>query len=514
MICKSIKAKVSVVCLLAALFINSCSFDATEGRTYYVDSEKGSDSNAGTAPLKAWKTLDKASALELNAGDKILLKKGCVFEGVLTVSGKGRPDSRVIIDAYGEGEKPLIEAPDSSLYAVLIRNSDYLTLQNIGVTNHGSSRLGGRTGVKVLSENYGISRNIVLNSLNIHDVNGVLAKREGGGSGILIENRWKEIPSAFDSLIIENCTIRRCERNAMIWSAPWDRQKWFPSTNTIVRRNLIEEVPGDGIVPIGCDGALIEYNLMRDCTEMLPPQDAAAGIWPWACDNTVIRHNEVEGHKAPWDAQGFDCDYGCNNTVIQYNYSHDNYGGMVLVCTSGTDERDPKSLPGNENSLVEYNVSINDGQRPKMTRGVMFSPIIHVAGPVNKARIEHNILHMNAKPAPEIDRAMIVSDCWGGYADSTLFSKNLFYAAEPSSFDMTESTCNHFEGNWYLGKYNSLPNDADRRLMSSYYEELLKKDPSGFGALSFLFDRIQIANGESEVMAVNEERIREFFGKL
>ena len=73
---------------------------------------------------------------------------------------------------------------------------------------------------------------------------------------------------------------------------------------------------------------------MRDCPDVLPMTEAAAGIWPWSCDNTTIQFNEVYGHKAPWDAQGFDADYNCNNTIIQYNYSHDNYGGLVLVCNN------------------------------------------------------------------------------------------------------------------------------------------------------------------------------------
>ena len=81
---------------------------------------------------------------------------------------------------------------------------------------------------------------------------------------------------------------------------------------------LIEDVPGDGIVPIGCDGALIEYNLMRNCPGTLPHSEAAAGFWPWSCDNTVMQFNEVSDHKAPWDAQGFDSDYNCRNTTIQY----------------------------------------------------------------------------------------------------------------------------------------------------------------------------------------------------
>lgn len=484
-----------------------------DGITIYLDADKGDDSADGTSPRKAWKSLERASEANYEAGDRLLLKRGCKFEGILEISGKGTPEARVIIDAYGEGELPSISAPDTALYAVLIKNSDYLTLQNLDITNHGPERLPQRTGVKVLSEDYGISHNIELRALHIHDVNGTLAKGSGEGSGILIENRWDEIPSAFDSLIIEDCIIRRCERNAMIWSGAWNRQRWFPSTNVIVRKNLIEEVPGDGIVPIGCDGALVEYNLMRNGTALLPEGDAAAGMWPWSSDNTILQYNEVSGHKAPWDGQGFDCDYGCYNTTIRYNYSHDNYGGLVLICCPGTAERDPELISGNEGSLVQYNVSIGDGLRPYPTRAGMFAPIIHVAGTTKDTRVLNNILHTVPKPAPDTDRSMITSDSWSGYSDSTLFAGNVFYAAENYAFRFSKSTNDLFKGNWYLGDFTALPKDASAKTDSEYYERLISEGDA-FEALDFLFDKVEIAGGAAEVKAVNKERIEAFFGKM
>jgi hypothetical protein len=246
---------------------------------YYFDAERGNNTNDGLSEKSAWKSFDQLSNVTLKPGDSLLLRRGVVFDDTLVVTGKGEPGNRIVVDAYGMGEKPCIKAPDQSLYAVLIKNSDYLTLQNLEIINTGTQRMPYRTGVKVLCEDYGVSKHLVLNSLYIHDVNGSLVKEEGGGSGLLIENRGRELVSFFDSLTIENCIIRRCERNAMIWSAPWHRKHWNPSRNTVIRRNLIEEVPGDGIVPIGCVNTLIEYNLMRNCPAKLPDTESAAGIW-------------------------------------------------------------------------------------------------------------------------------------------------------------------------------------------------------------------------------------------
>lgn len=481
------------------------------GHTYYLDATGGDDSNSGTTASQAWKSLERVGDVELEPGDRLLFKRGETFNGQLEITGKGTETNRIVIDAYGDAAgKPCIMGTDTSRYAVRVFNSDYLTIQNLEIVNTGNERLAGRTGLKIECCDYGTSHSIHAHSLYIHDVNGSLVKEEGGGSGILIVNRGDKIKSRFDSLVIENCHIRRCARNAMIWAGYSDRRNWHPSMHTIVRNNLIEEVPGDGIVPIGCDSTLIEYNVMRNCPDILPPTEAAAGIWPWSCDNTVIQFNEVSGHKAPWDAQGYDCDYNCRNTVIQYNYSHDNYGGLVLVCNSGNQK--DYSI-GNENSVIRYNISIGDGIRPKKTRAGMFSPSIHVAGPVKNTLIEHNIVHVNKKPASDIDRTLVASDSWDGYADSTTFRKNVFYVAEKSRFQLTESTNNAFVGNWYLGEYEQIPSDGQKHIDSELYDsQVVAVGADGYAGLWKLMDEHVI--GDSVHHFINPNLIESFFESL
>jgi hypothetical protein len=484
--------------------------------SYYIDATNGNDNNSGTSPDSAWQTLNKINRVPIYAGGKILLKRGENFSGTLEITGKGFPEKRILIDAYGEGEiKPRITAPDASLYAIRIYNSDYVTVKNIEVINTGSRRLPFRTGVKISCANYGISHNIILDSLYIHDVNGSLVKSEGGGSGIYIERKNTGAVSLYDNLIIQNCIIRRCERNAIIWSEGKDnninRTNWHPNTHTVIRNNLIEEVPGDGIVPIGCDGTIIEYNVMKNCPETLPETEAAAGFWPWSCDNTIIQFNEVSDHKAPWDAQGYDADYNCTGTIIQYNYSHNNYGGMALVCNSG-DSKYPGNI-GNKRTILRYNISINDGLRPKPARNKMFSPSIHIAGPVMNTVIEHNIIYQGKKPSPEIDRTMIVSDSWGGYADSTAFRENIFFAQEESCFLMNKSTRNFFENNFYFGKFTQIPESINAISLTDFQRELKDSfDQDGAARLTLLMEKKQI--GETTADFVNKAAIENFFKEM
>lgn len=211
--------KLNNTILIIALFTSSLSVNA---RNYYVDSSAGNDGNNGVTPQTAWKSLARASQTNLQPGDSLLLARGAWWEDRLDISASGRLGQPITITAYGQGEKPRIAAPDSSMWAVRILNSDYLTLSSLDITNHGSSRLAGRTGAKVENSGHGTSRSITLCDLDIHDVNGSLIKNEGGGSGILIEcsSGPDRVPSNFDGLTISDCTVRRCERNAMIWSAP------------------------------------------------------------------------------------------------------------------------------------------------------------------------------------------------------------------------------------------------------------------------------------------------------
>lgn len=423
------------------------------GTIYYIDQKRGHDSAIGTDSESPWKTLKRLEGVKLGPADQVLLRRGSVFHETLNVSAEGEEGAPIVIGDYGEGKKPLIYAPDFSEYAVLLYNVRHLTLQNLEVVNTGSRPLARRTGVKLEINNFGIASNITLFALDIRDVNGSLVKSEGGGSGILIKSTGKDIPSKFDHLTIEHCTLKRCERNGIIWEAEWQRARWHPSTNVRVRYNSIEEVPGDGIVPIGCDGAVIEYNRMFNSPATLPDTEAAAGIWPWSCDNTLIQYNEVSGHKAPWDAQGFDSDYNCTNTTIQYNYSHQNEGGFLLVCNSG---ETPYEQVGNEGTKVVYNLSIDDAIRTRLTRVGMFSPTIHLAGPVKQTQISNNIILVGEKPNDQVDRSLLTIDSWGGYADSTVFSNNLFVALQNSSIRLTQSTSNQFYGNYFYGEFSGL----------------------------------------------------------
>ena len=122
--------------------------------TYYV-SAAGNDANDGKSEAKPLKTLAAVNKLTLHAGDKILLKRGDVFNNQhLCISGDksfkfndgttcayqadsdGAP---LVISAYGEGEKPIIAANGQGQWKLdygltLVHSQHYLAKDAVSST--------------------------------------------------------------------------------------------------------------------------------------------------------------------------------------------------------------------------------------------------------------------------------------------------------------------------------------------------------------------------------------------
>jgi hypothetical protein len=293
-----------VVCIFLLVWSNGVLADV-----YYVNAKSGMDSNLGTSPEKAWASLKEINKQVFKPGDKIFLAAGSRFIGPLEPKGSGSASAPICLDRYGKGSNPAIDGKGKALHALLLHNVEYWQVRNLEITNKGKKIERGRRGVIISSRDFGDCHHIVLEGLEIHDVNGSPIKKQGGGSGILWSNGGDKIKTRFIDLQILNCHIHHCQRNAINSRGNINRDKWHPSLKVVIRGNLIENVPGDGIVPVGTEGALIEYNVIRKGVDSLPSSEAAAGIWPWSSDRTLIQFNEVSDHGAKWAGQGRVADF-------------------------------------------------------------------------------------------------------------------------------------------------------------------------------------------------------------
>ena len=446
--------------LVFLMLLISCTSPKT-CHNYYFDSANGGDQNPGTSPDKPFKSLHMLQELNLQPGDSVLLKAGEVFHDSLYISCKGAPGKPIVLGKYGGDIRPHIQGDASVLQMVHVFNSEYVVIRDLEISNKGAEIRPHLSGLLIELKNYGVARQIVVDNLFIHDVFGSLFKGDGyqhkdagGGQAILLKNLQGNEPdsiaSCFDSLLVQNCYIKNCQRNGIMMWGNWIRKYWFPSSHVIIRNNLLEGVPGDGIVPVGCEAPLVEYNVMRNCPATLPPTEACDGIWPWSCDNALIQYNVVCDHHSQVDGYGFDSDYNCTNSVFQYNLSCNNEGGFLLLCNSGGWPTDWSI--GNRGTIVRYNISINDGLRNFKVKEKYFSPVIHCTGPVKNSIIEKNLFYLVRKTDKNIDRTLISLDDWRGYPDSTVFRNNFIYTEEPYHGALIgNATHSVFENNQVVG---------------------------------------------------------------
>ncbi len=299
--------------------------------TFYVDSVAGDDAHNGSSRGQAWKTLDAVNAQNFHPGDQILFKAGTHYTGQLKPQGSGAlidgKPAPIAIGRYGHGPNPRLDGEGRFLDTLLLRNVEFWEVQDLEITNLGTNRVPSRTGVRLATDGFGTAHHLYLQRLYVHDVNSDLDK-EREGCGIFFDSSGPK-QSHFEDLLIEDCRVVRADRNG-ICQRTGNRTR---SLHVVVRGNVLEDIGGDGIKIWGSNGALVEHNVLRG--GRMRCKDYAAGIWPFSSDDTVIQFNEVSGMKGTMDGEGFDSDYLSHRSLFQYNYSHDNDGGFMLICTPG-----------------------------------------------------------------------------------------------------------------------------------------------------------------------------------
>jgi hypothetical protein len=383
------------------------------GTNYYVDSMSGRDDNSGVSPSASWKSLSKVNSTTFHPGDRILFKSGAVWTGQLWPKGSGTAEHPISIDKYGGDGLPVINGAGTTENAVLLKNQKYWEIRNLEITNTGETRVL-RRGVYVLAENSGDLHHIYLQNLTVHDVNGDFKEKVNGGIHYVSIGDLK--PSRFIDLRIEGNHIYHVDRSGIFgWSTHWERSKWYPSLEVVIRNNIIDDTGGDGIVNVATDGAVVEHNVVSRASQR--SQDYNVAIWPWSADNTIVQYNEAYGTKGQHDSTGFDSDWNSRNTIIQYNYSHDNEGGFLLICNEGS--QGPENSAGNVGTIVRYNISQNDHHNG-----------IKISGPVKNTLIYNNTIFVGKDDAVDLIR----HTDWTGWASDTYVYNNIFYVEGKAQF--------------------------------------------------------------------------------
>jgi hypothetical protein len=317
--------------------------------------------------------LTAAGTVILGPGDRLLLRRGTVCTGMLHPRGSGTAVHPVVIDAYGPGPRPRIDANGRHAAALWLDDMSHVIARNLELTNRGDAATPHR-GV-YLTAHKSLVRDVAVRSMFIHDIDGPVtgtSDETKSGGGIILQVLG-DLPARFDRVVIEGNRIQDVARSGIFMfgikeasSAPRPRanRPWpAASTGIVVRGNTLTRLAGDGIVPDGTLGTIVENNVVSfgnlSGRNFLDPiaRVCNAGIWAFNSNNTIIQRNEVFGMRFGrsstdgCDGTGFDADYNQDGGIIQFNYSHDNEGGFVLLCS----DDQPRSVD------IRYNLSVDDG---------------------------------------------------------------------------------------------------------------------------------------------------------
>lgn len=413
--------------LRALVVIIMCASATLAGAaTYYVDARTGDDGRDGKSPETAWKTLAPANALTYGPGDRLLLRAGCEYAAPLALRGSGREGAPVVVTKYGQGPLPHITGTPGHEAALTVRDGEYWEVSDLELS-------GARSGVFAYVKDFGVAHHLYFRRLNIHDIKGSL----GGDDGGFLCKR-EGLDTWFEDLRIEDCTIERADRNGILLTDYPTASDKHHSTGVVIRNNRLRDIGGDGIFILGCDGALIERNVLRYAHQRVgrePGMRACAGIWPHRCNDTLIQYNEVShtavGGKTVWDSEAFDDDVSCRGTTFQYNYSHDNAGGFLLVC-------------GGRDTVVRYNISQNDAT-------ATFS--LESDG-TSHAKVYNNAIYVPAGMTVNLARNTF------GKPRGVQFSNNLLYVSGTMQYALGGIQEATFDHNAYYGNHAGRPADA------------------------------------------------------
>jgi len=349
---------------------------SNETRVIYVDSINGNDRNTGLSETEPLQTLDAAFGNTLYAGNKVLLKSGGTYTGGAKLTVNGTEENPITISSYGEGEKPVITDFDSDVGIKVY--GDYIEISNLEFTSP--------KGVNAVTFYAldGATKGVKITDCDFLNINTDFADTSYASGGITLSANGGK-PGWFEDALIENNTFDTVARTAVNLNSDWcakdKNQEWgsnnivingngdrdsanspvYYSKNITVRGNEIKNNGGDAILLIGAEDSLVEYNRVEDSGLFRNVGRTIhwASIWFHSSRNCIAQYNSVKGNSdknGAADLQAYDSDIACENIIFQYNYSENNAGGFMLICSGVKDEN-----AANIGTIVRYNVSVNDG---------------------------------------------------------------------------------------------------------------------------------------------------------
>ncbi len=340
---------------------------------YFVHPERGNDRASGTSMLDPFQSLVRASAIEFQPGDRLLLAGATRLKGELRITDQhGTAEHPIEITTWKEAEEQLPAIIDcrGKAAGIVLQGCSHLLVYNIRITGNGfdpETPVEGkmRCGVMVTNGAGKSVHDITIRDVWIQDIffenegfeRGADEVRTANGTqryGWGIRIMSQDPVATITGIHIENCNIQHVSHTGIKLTGARQNIREVHLTN-----NEIRQTGGPGIQMSEVQDVYVRKNLVSHSgsNDDSRKWGRGSGLWTWGSSRVLVEHNSFLYANGPGDSAGAHIDFNCDNIILQYNVSAKNAGGFCEV------------LGNTYNCAYRFNVSIDDGHRIKGANG-------------------------------------------------------------------------------------------------------------------------------------------------
>ena len=288
--------------------------DLSCANVYHIAAD-GNDTTGDGSETNPWKTISKVNSMSFKPGDAILFKKGDVWREQLTISSSGNSTDLITFDAYGSGNKPVIDASLTYWWSVNTNGKNYIEVKNIETKNS----ISGGMGIRVMN-----SHDIWINNNYVHHANHGIRVRATSGNTTY-------------NVYVDNNLVNYNQNGIYV-----DTDLASEDYNIYITNNTCEYNGEAGIrITINVHDSLIQRNIVKYSGSNL----GTAPVWGTGIEiagyssnyypyNITVEYNDVSNtidvDLDGTDGVGIRFDDYTRTSVAQFNYVYDNEGnGMA-----------------------------------------------------------------------------------------------------------------------------------------------------------------------------------------
>lgn len=308
-------------------------------RDFYISSSQGDDGNDGLTAESAYKTFDIVNGLTLIPGDRVLLKRGDVWDQELHLWGQGAPGDLIELGAYGTGTRPMIKRGDMVYErCVVIESPSHWAISDLDCRN-------GKVGVYLRYCQSVRNTDVTIDNCYFQDLNQAEVWNPSDyeyelsfNAGVMAGGKiWKpnDYQPIIDGLTVTNCGMERCIVGVLTnWYYP-------PSYRNRVRNLVIEDcwITGSyGLLNLFHvnGGHAKRCHTCAGNSDFFPLGTTAAIIQSsqnFTIDSCTFAGASRQGGGA--DACSFDFEGDTRNVTFSNNVGYGNDGQSLLILSTG-----------------------------------------------------------------------------------------------------------------------------------------------------------------------------------